>query len=1236
MRPGELFAGRFELGELAGSGGMGSVYRAFDRQTQCRVAVKLMRHAGGHHQRFLREARLLEELDHPGIVGYVAHGTTFEGEPWLAMQWLEGESLQDRIAGAGLTIEESVEVARLAADALAAAHARGIVHRDLKPGNLFLLDGRTDRIRLLDFGVALVTTAATRMTRTGVPIGTLRYMSPEQARVDSDIDARADVFALGSVLFECLTGRPAFVADHALGVLAKIVVEDPPRASELRADIPPALDALVARMLAKQRESRPENGAAVARALGEISLSRAPGSQPEKPRGPSLGQGERHLISVILVEAAAVEPGVAQSHAARLELLADGSSLLVMAGLSAATDQTARAARLALTVRALKPDAALALTTGFGVESGQLPTGELVERAARLLATGFDPRGVRIDELTESLLPPRFVTIAGESSQLLSGERLDLDPARSLLGKPAPCVGRERELVSLRATVDQCLAEPVARAMLISGPPGIGKSRLRHELLATLEHDELGVCVWLGQADPVRAGAPFGLLTDLLRRSAVSSSLLAELGALGSAAHDRRRDPVLARDQLKRSWLDLLASECARQPLLMVLEDLQWGDLPSIELVHAALRALPDAPLMVLATARPEVHETFPNLWSDCELQEIRVRELTRRAAGALVRRLLAPIDDADVDRIVERAAGNALFLEELMRAHAAGQRDAPGSVLAMVQARLEAMEPEARRVLRAASVFGQVFWHGGVATLLGNTRALTLDAWLDRLSEREVIVPRLGSELPGELEYRFRHALVGDAAYAMLTEDDRALGHRLAGDWLERCGATEARRVLEHFDKGGAHDRALPWWIRAAEAALDASDFSTAIELARRGGRHAGDDDSKGALRLVEAEALRWLGQLEASDQRATLALQLLEAGSPRWARAAAEHALIQQRLGRTRELAELGSALLGLTAPPAEGVSEPVAYAMVRTAVGLRLTGERELSEQLLGVLDRGRDRASPRVLAYLHLCRALDALYAGDLFSYLEQEQAARGCFEAAGDTRRALNESTSIGFALMELGAYERAERTLSEALASARELGLDHVVAASLHNLGLVYAQLRRFEQAVSAETHALETFVAQNDRRLEGAALAYLARIHELAGQLDAAASAATRAIELLSDVARPIVPLALATLAAVRRKQGRREEAFEAASRAMRALESIGAVETGESLVRLEHAHALATAGAAERARAALAAARARVIERARTIADPELRRCFLEAVPENAETLAMARVAGSEGSMH
>jgi len=299
MRPGELVDERFELLDVAGSGGMGTVYRAIDRTTGGPVAFKVLRTASvDGAQRFAREIRVLAGLRHPGIVRYVADGRTATGELWLAMEWLEGESLHQRIARQGLTPAESVETVRRVAEALGAAHEKGVVHRDLKPSNLFLVDGDLERVKVLDFGVARVSDASA--TRTGVMIGTPGYMAPEQARGDRNVGARSDVFALGCLLFECLTGKPPFTGDNVMAVLAKILLDEAPRVGVVRADVPEALDDLVARTLAKDPDERPRDGTQLAAELAGLGAIATGERQPTAPSVAALTTTERRLLCVVL------------------------------------------------------------------------------------------------------------------------------------------------------------------------------------------------------------------------------------------------------------------------------------------------------------------------------------------------------------------------------------------------------------------------------------------------------------------------------------------------------------------------------------------------------------------------------------------------------------------------------------------------------------------------------------------------------------------------------------------------------------------------------------------------------------------------------------------------------------------------------------------------------------------------------------------------------------------------
>jgi pimeloyl-ACP methyl ester carboxylesterase len=261
VKPGELLDDRFELDRVAGTGGMGVVYRAIDRHDGALAAIKLLRLDGADaERRFVREAETLATLRHPSVVTYLAHGRVGD-ELYLAMEWLEGEDLATRLAVAELTVEESLDVARQVAEALGAAHARGVVHRDVKPSNVFLVDWRLDRVKLIDFGVAR-RAGATTLTTTGMLVGTPVYMAPEQARGERDVDAGADVYALGTLLYRCLTGRLPFEGDSAAEVLARILADTAPRVRDLVPAIAPELDRLVARFLARDPARRPPDGAA--------------------------------------------------------------------------------------------------------------------------------------------------------------------------------------------------------------------------------------------------------------------------------------------------------------------------------------------------------------------------------------------------------------------------------------------------------------------------------------------------------------------------------------------------------------------------------------------------------------------------------------------------------------------------------------------------------------------------------------------------------------------------------------------------------------------------------------------------------------------------------------------------------------------------------------------------------------------------------------------------------------
>jgi serine/threonine protein kinase len=268
---------RFEILDEAGSGGMGIVYRARSTTTGTVVALKIMSVATGDPARFALETRVLSQLHHENIVAYHAHGTTAEGKPYLAMEWIEGETLQARVERERLAPAEAVRIARAITAALVHAHASGIVHRDLKPSNVLVT--RDGAVKLVDFGVARILDLGRGLTATGQFVGTAGYMAPEQARDDAPVDGRADLFALGCVLFFALTGTRAFDGASPEAYLSKLLFGPIPSVLDRAPRTPTALADLVARLLEREREARPPDAASVLAELDSV-LDAAPPPTP--------------------------------------------------------------------------------------------------------------------------------------------------------------------------------------------------------------------------------------------------------------------------------------------------------------------------------------------------------------------------------------------------------------------------------------------------------------------------------------------------------------------------------------------------------------------------------------------------------------------------------------------------------------------------------------------------------------------------------------------------------------------------------------------------------------------------------------------------------------------------------------------------------------------------------------------------------------------------------------------
>ncbi|MBI5488851.1 MAG: protein kinase [Deltaproteobacteria bacterium] len=273
-RSGTILEGKYRLTRRLGEGGMGVVYEADHVQLQRRCAVKFVHEEIARNvevcQRFLREARAAAAIGHPGIVQVFDVGVLPDGSHYLIMEFLEGESLAARLGRERpLPVATAVEVVSQSLAALGAAHREKIVHRDLKPDNLFLAGPTANpTVKILDFGICkLETGEATRMTRSGAVIGTPFYMAPEQAGALADVDHRLDIYAMGVILYECLTGRLPFDGDNFTQIVIKILTERCPLPRALNPSIPPALEAVVVTAMERDRQQRYSTAEDMLRAL---------------------------------------------------------------------------------------------------------------------------------------------------------------------------------------------------------------------------------------------------------------------------------------------------------------------------------------------------------------------------------------------------------------------------------------------------------------------------------------------------------------------------------------------------------------------------------------------------------------------------------------------------------------------------------------------------------------------------------------------------------------------------------------------------------------------------------------------------------------------------------------------------------------------------------------------------------------------------------------------------------
>jgi serine/threonine-protein kinase len=464
---GHLLDGSYEVLRVIGEGGMGRVYEA--RHTRLhtkRFAVKLLHHELARQPevvtRFQREAEAASALTHPNVVGVYDVNTSADGRPYIVAELLEGEELGNYLERVGkLQVVEAVHIVRQVCRALGAAHAHGIVHRDVKPENVFLASPNAV-VKVLDFGISKVAEFSDGLTKTGTVMGTPDYMAPEQARGDR-VDARADIYAVGAILYRALTGRKPFDGLDPMAILTAVLTEEPERPTVREPSIPLALELIVQRTMAKLPAERFQTMEALEQALAPFD---APDASPAVT-----------IISPATAAAANERPPTLMEAAARTLLATPGSGTM-----QDALEETARNVRLA------RPG--LVFFTGLGLFWGFV---NVVVVAAAL---------VRLVRGTDLSIAEVTLSIIGVLATLSSPTAIWIRHLRRTVWPSTP---RSVEMVMrLRRTVLYSAAAYGLGAVLVQlfegvvGRNGLGVARPGWSLFVFVVALIVGALTWLG------------------------------------------------------------------------------------------------------------------------------------------------------------------------------------------------------------------------------------------------------------------------------------------------------------------------------------------------------------------------------------------------------------------------------------------------------------------------------------------------------------------------------------------------------------------------------------------------------------------------------------------------------------------------------------------------------------------------------------------------------------------
>ena len=1261
--------GPFRLGEVIGEGGMGVVVRGTADDGRV-VAVKLLHWLPVRRKsdiaRFQREARI--RVDSPNVATPIEAGVSAEGTPWIAFELLSGETLAERLDRGVLSPQEVVSIGIQAARGLEAAHAAAVIHRDLKPSNLFLCTDGT--VKIIDFGIARLDDESTRLTRTGHVLGTPTYLSPEQATGARDLDHRTDLWALGCSLYEALVGRAPFDRATALATMLAVMVEQPAPIASVAPHVPLEVGAVIERCLRKKAPERYPDARSFRQALeslGEIGGAPGKGSQPTVSvpalpmTTPSISPGEQRVVAVVLAEELldpdALRAAIETAGGAWLPV-SDRRGIGLFGAEAWEGDEVERAAGAALDAR----HAArwIALASGRAAYSGATGiAGNALAAAEAGLAA--QSAGVVVDAGSARALSDRWAM-----RELGDGLFEIVERVSAVSGSLAPpasttTVGREAEIAQLASVMRAVEEEGRAVTVVVTGAPGAGKSHIRW-VLERLLAERGGFRVVSARPEPgdrresfalfrslmaariafgtdhlgwpsIRASADPAARIEAVRRLAEEACadpddveermpFVAELlrvpGVTSDAADVARRDPTLMRDRLRLAIEDWLSGLAERGPLAVLLEDLQWADDASIDLVEELVLHPMDVPLLLFCTARPELLERRPALLAPGQIVHIQPRPLTASEVGRLAASILGRELGPDAVRaMADRTAGNPLFVEQiaLSMREEGGRADEriesvelPLDVTTAVQSRLDHLPSAEKDLCKRAALFGRPFTAEELVAIgLPDPARL-----LSSLMRRDILAGQRGT---AGREYRFRSTLVRDVAYRMIAEGLREEMHGRIADVLAVREDADPEETALHFERAGRLREAAEQYARGARQASRRGDAPSVLRCIDRALALVPAPPESYALHAMRSEALELLGRLSEQDAALSAALSAASTGGER-ARVLTDRAVWLSRHGRREEAIETAERAVG-AARTANDV-EALALARGRQAAILTFAGRLEEAERACHEAASLAETHVPRLAPLAAVWRGQLVGAQGDHGARVEAYRRAVELYQRAGDLRRAAGAEMNLADAYNRFGAYAEAETALRAALDACRRLGIRLMEGYALANLGYALTMLGRPGDALGVLDEAATLAHATGETRLGLSARMYRARALSLHGELDSAETEALAVEQEAHDLGeQSLEALALSLRGATRLARGDHAAAVELSARALALRDELGSIEEDEAELFLGHARALEAAGRPDDARAALARARARIDEVAARITDPDLRRRFHEDIP-------------------